>query len=325
MANNSSITTSIALCTYNGEKYLKEQLKSIINQTVQPDEIIICDDCSKDNSVKIANEILTEWNGAWKVCVNENNLGYKKNFQKAISLCHGDIIFLSDQDDVWNLHKLELMLPAFENHEVVLAFHDAELVDEKLNLLYPSFWETMNFTSNQIKANDYRLIFSHNIMQGAACCFRKGLFKLATPFPEEAVHDEWLLLMGLANGKVIPVSQKLLLYRQAHNVIGGMPVSFFQKTKKWYNNLKKGYHKHRLYLNNRDTVFKQLIKTNRNSNNNDFSIQANMFEHFLERRLNFMNHISTQISKKEYDSWYFLDEAKKQWLKDWITYFLDKG
>lgn len=99
---------SIALCTYNGEKYIEEQLESLIHQTCQPDEIIICDDQSKDNTVNIAKSLLGSWPGAWKVIINKKNLGYKKNFQKAISLCRGDIIFLSDQDDVWDYNIMGL-------------------------------------------------------------------------------------------------------------------------------------------------------------------------------------------------------------------------
>ena len=72
----------------------------------------------------------------------------EENFPKAISLCHGDIIFLADQDDVWNPRKIEMMMPVFEDESVILAFHDAELVDERLNQVYPSFWETMNFDYN---------------------------------------------------------------------------------------------------------------------------------------------------------------------------------
>ena len=75
---------SIALCTYNGSRYIAQQLQSIIKQTVQPDEIIICDDHSTDNSVIIAKSVLEKWNGRWQIIVNEKNLGFRKNFQKCI-------------------------------------------------------------------------------------------------------------------------------------------------------------------------------------------------------------------------------------------------
>ena len=105
---------SIALCTYNGESYIVELLLSIINQTLQPDEIIICDDKSTDNTVKKTKLILDGWSGNYRLIVNESNLGYKKNFQKAISLCSGDIIFLCDQDDVWDTTKIAKTMTVFD-------------------------------------------------------------------------------------------------------------------------------------------------------------------------------------------------------------------
>lgn len=98
---------SVAMCTFNGEKYIKEQIESIINQSLVPDEIVICDDCSKDNTINIIKETLANWSGKANLIINEDNLGYRKNFEKAISLCNGDIIFLSDQDDVWDNCKLK--------------------------------------------------------------------------------------------------------------------------------------------------------------------------------------------------------------------------
>ena len=183
---------SVAMCTYNGEKYIREQLESIIHQTMPPDEIIICDDCSNDRTIDEIRQIMAEWDGHWKLVQNENNLGYRKNFQKVISLCHGDIIYLSDQDDVWNLHKMELMNQIFvECPEVVTVFHDAELVDESLHVLYPSFWRaSLDFDYREFLAGDYRKVFDHNVMQGSASAFRRIVFEKARPFPEDAVHDE---------------------------------------------------------------------------------------------------------------------------------------
>lgn len=84
---------SVALCTFNGEKFIAQQLQSIVNQTIMPDEIIVCDDCSKDRTVNIIRETLKDYNGHWQFVCNQENLGYKKNFEKAIGLCQGDIIF----------------------------------------------------------------------------------------------------------------------------------------------------------------------------------------------------------------------------------------
>lgn len=315
---------SVAICTYNGERFLQEQLKSIIDQTVPPDEIIICDDQSKDSSVKVAESILKRWHGEWRIFVNETNLGFKKNFPKAISLCHGDIIFLADQDDVWNPRKIEMMMPVFEDESVILAFHDAELVDERLNQVYPSFWETMNFDYNLFQKKNYRIVFEHNVMQGAACCFRKELFSKACPFPSNVIHDEWLLLIGLCEGKVIPVNKALLKYRQACNVIGGKPLTKLEKICKWSGNINKAIIGHITYLKYREYVFGCLKQKYISSNtNSEFYTASCEFYTFLLKRVQLIGSFFSWPALKEYEIWYFPKIARKQQFKDKLT-FLDK-
>lgn len=252
---------SVAMCTYNGEKYIKEQLESIIHQTLPPDEIIICDDGSNDHTISAIKETMRVWRGSWMLVQNEKNLGYKKNFQKAISLCQGDIIYLSDQDDVWDLHKMELMNQIFvECPEVVTVFHDAELVDESLHVLYPSFWRaSLDFNYREFLTGDYRKVLDHNVMQGSASAFRRIVFEKARPFPEEAVHDEWLLLVSLLIGKVVPLPKQLLKYRQANNVIGGMPVTFLEKVKKWGGSLRSALVQHQSEIIRRACVLDELM------------------------------------------------------------------
>ena len=132
---------SVSMCTYNGAKHIREQLESITEQSVQPDEIIICDDGSSDDTIKIAKEILAEWSGKSKVIKNEVNLGFSKNFIKAIELCEGDIIFLCDQDDVWHKEKIAIMTDMLAKHQdALLVVHDSLLVDEKRHVLNDSFW-----------------------------------------------------------------------------------------------------------------------------------------------------------------------------------------
>ena len=237
---------SIALCTYNGEKYIEEQLDSLIHQTYQPDEIIICDDQSKDNTVNIAKSLLSGWSGAWKVIINKENLGYKKNFQKAISLCRGDIIFLSDQDDVWDCNKLNIILDTFQKHpKAMMIFHDAELVNRNLQTIYPSLWQNMGFDYQEVMNNMYGRFIKGNVVQGAACAFRKKLFQISQPFPIEAIHDEWLALNAIPNGGIYPVNKKLLKYRQTgSNEIGAVAESAIGKLRKWIKNPKIRLHMH---------------------------------------------------------------------------------
>ncbi len=251
---------SIALCTYNGEKYIRQQLESIIGQTLPPDEIVICDDCSKDRTAQVVRETLQGWAGNWRLVCNEKNLGFKKNFEKAISLCRGEIIYLSDQDDVWDPHKIEIMDAVFRDHpEAVTVWHDAELVDASLQLLYPSFWkDTLQFDEQKFLRGDYSHVMGENAMQGSACAFRREVFEQAAPFPIEAIHDEWLLLISLLLGKVIPIPQVLMKYRQADNIIGGKPRTISEKLTRWsaFRNYTQSLMKE---LKRRKMIFDELL------------------------------------------------------------------
>lgn len=110
---------SVLMSTYNGKKYIIEQLNSLIQQTTSADEVVICDDCSTDNTVELINEFIQEHEltGKWSVYINEVNLGYKENFKKGIELVKGDYIFFCDQDDVWMPKKIESSLEEFEENQ----------------------------------------------------------------------------------------------------------------------------------------------------------------------------------------------------------------
>lgn len=112
------MTISVCIGTYNGEKYIEEQLSSILHQTCPPDEVIICDDKSTDNTVEIIQKFIEKnlLQDKWKLYCNESNKGYPYNFYYAMNLCSGDVVFLGDQDDVWAKEKLERMLQGMEGH-----------------------------------------------------------------------------------------------------------------------------------------------------------------------------------------------------------------
>lgn len=317
---------SVAMCTFNGEKYIKEQIESIINQSLVPDEIVICDDCSKDNTINIIKETLANWSGKANLIINEDNLGYRKNFEKAISLCNGDIIFLSDQDDVWDNCKVEILLKTFEKDKnIILAFHDVEVVDESLKVLSKSFWKILNFDYLTFEENNYKRLMESNVIQGSACAFKKELFNYAYPFPKTAVHDEWIGLVAILNGKVLPVKKRLAKYRQSeNNVIGATEISFIEKIKKWVINVYKTANDYKAEIKRRYLLFKILkIKFPRKFNYNIHEI--NEYHIFLEERNTFIN------NKKYFKILLNLDYIKicgkniytlKIMLKDFITAFI---
>ena len=142
------MTTSVALCIYNGIEFLAKQLDSIIRQTKPVDEIIICDDGSTDSTCNLVRQYIKECPVRIRLIVNPVNIGYTLNFEQAISFCSGDIIFLSDQDDIWMSHKVETICRFFEAHEdKEFVFTDAELVNS---------WDIKSFVS-RCQTRYYRL------------------------------------------------------------------------------------------------------------------------------------------------------------------------
>lgn len=127
---------SVAMTTFNGEKHVIKQLESIYHQTKWPDEVIICDDCSTDNTVKliktfISDHMLTNWS----VFINEHNVGWKANFFKAVGLTTGDIVFFSDQDDIWNNDKIEVMSSLMIKHKMGALYANRIIIDPCDNIL----------------------------------------------------------------------------------------------------------------------------------------------------------------------------------------------
>ena len=230
---------SVAMCTYNGGPYLIEQLGSIVAQTRLPDEIVVCDDCSSDNTLQILEEFQKKAPFPVRIYRNKINLGPTKNFEKVISLCKGDIIALSDQDDVWLPNKLERLEKVLANHpDAGYAFSDAMVVDEKLHPLGYTMWDRISFTTRQRnlfkQGHQLEVLLKHNVVTGATMIFRAKLRDWILPIPNQWVHDAWIALLASAlDVRGIFVEETLIKYRQHHNqVIGGMKVNFREQVQK---------------------------------------------------------------------------------------------
>lgn len=123
---------SVIMATYNGERFIVKQLDSIKNQTLPPDEVIICDDCSTDNTAKIIENYIKE-NGliGWKLTINKENVGFYDNFFSGLRKCTGDIIYLSDQDDIWDVNKIEIFTKQYdENPQIMMIQSRFKYIDE---------------------------------------------------------------------------------------------------------------------------------------------------------------------------------------------------
>ena len=212
---------SIALGTYNGAVYLKEQLESFAAQTRTPDELVISDGQSTDDTLRLIEECAANADFTVRFSVNESNLGTAKNFEKAISLCRGDVIMLSDQDDVWHSDKLESVERIFEaKPHLSLVFSNAELVDETLRLFDETLFDRLHFNGRKQRlvksgrALDVQL--RENLVCGCTVAFRANLKELVLPISGDGplVHDGWIVLLIAAVGEIDFINRPLLKYRQ---------------------------------------------------------------------------------------------------------------
>ena len=282
--NNSSI--SIAMCTCNGELFLLEQLESIAKQTVLPDELILCDDQSTDGTLKIMQDFQKKSPFHMKIYLNSSKLGSTKNFEKAISLCHENIIVLSDQDDVWFPNKIERMIRVFKNYpKIGYLFSDAIIADEKLQSSSFTVWERVYFDFRQRKdykqSQQLKVLLKHNVVTGATMAFRAELRKLILPIPEQWIHDAWIaLLLSAANIKGTFVEEPLIKYRQHSNqLIGTKALSFNEQIQKVYHT-KLNYYE--LLSKSFENVLNRLALMDKLSTNTELHIQSKI--HHLKIR-----------------------------------------
>ncbi|GLI39397.1 glycosyltransferase family 2 protein [Geobacter hydrogenophilus] len=213
---------SIALCTYNGERYLREQLDSIARQTRLPDELIICDDGSSDMTPQIVDDFAASAPFTVKPSRSDKNVGSTKNFECAIGLCGGDIIALSDQDDVWHRDKLELIERAFLDSPLTGAvFSNGAVVGDDLSPLGYTLWDTFRFKKKQKscfeKGRALEVLLNHDVVTGATMAFRSSLRDIVVPIPVAWVHDAWIALLISIYSKIDFIDKNLIDYRQHSN------------------------------------------------------------------------------------------------------------
>lgn len=315
---------SVALCTYNGERYIRQQLNSILNQDVQVDEIVICDDKSKDHTIDIIHHTMLSSSIPYYVYKNEKNLGYRRNFEKAIALCKGDIIFLSDQDDVWHKNKIQRMMRYFDDPHVMLVHHNDVLVDASSHVLLESYWDSMGFPIKNFRRNDMNPLFLRNYVQGSACAFRKYVFNIANPFPSCAVHDEWLALIAMQLGTVISIEEPLMDYRQwGNNSIGVQISTMRDKISSYIYGMQKKMQKHIAVVENRKQVFEKL--QDRLRERKIHFIAPHNMEIFEKKRLDFIYKKRSIPPISGYYLYYNIYEDTKQVLKDILARFTIRG
>lgn len=218
----------VLMATYNGEKYLKEQIDSILNQTYQNIHLIISDDCSTDKTREILKTY--EENERISVFYQEKNLGYVKNFEFLLKQVENNLYMLSDQDDFWMPEKIEKSVEKLQNENLDLVFGDLEVVDENLNTIYNSFSKFM-LLDRKIKRelNTNKLQYLYNCMTGCTILSKKEFLDKILPLPTNSkymIHDYWMGLVISLNGKVGYLEEPYIKYRQhGNNQVGTDKIS----------------------------------------------------------------------------------------------------
>lgn len=198
---------SVAMATFNGEKYILEQLESIARQTLLPGECVICDDGSTDATIELINNFKKKAPFEVRLYKNNNRLGLIKNFEKALGLCKGDIVFLSDQDDVWIPEKINIIKSKFINTDAKLIIHDCVPTDSNLNRMnVGSLYDNTYIISG--RDNEYIL--------GCCTAVRRELLDICLPFPELAQelqgHDGFLhYIAGVTKSRFVNKSKLIFL------------------------------------------------------------------------------------------------------------------
>ena len=213
--NKQNIRCSIAMATYNGEQYIKEQIDSILINMKENDELIISDDGSKDKT----KQIITEYQKKDKriKLIEGPHKGVKRNFANAIEKAKGKYIFLSDQDDIWKKNKIDKVLQVFKKENCVVVTHDAQVINSKLETVIPSFFEYRKCGSGFIKN------IRKNTYIGCCMAFDSKIKDKILPIPNNIeMHDQWIGLIGEKNGKSIFYKEKLIEYRRHGAIVSQM-------------------------------------------------------------------------------------------------------
>jgi glycosyltransferase involved in cell wall biosynthesis len=211
---------SIAMTTYNGERFLRKQLDSIYNQSYKNIEVVVCDDRSTDNTIQILEEYRNKY--GTHVYVNESNVGFLRNFEKALTLCQGKYIALADQDDIWLPNKIERLVNNIGGF--TLIFSDAQYIDENDSVFSPSIMKFIG--APNLTGKPFRILTFGSYITGCTILFKRELLSIALPIPEgECYHDWWLSMIACKQNGIFYINEPLVNYRRHEaNTLGGLQI-----------------------------------------------------------------------------------------------------
>jgi glycosyltransferase involved in cell wall biosynthesis len=218
---------SVALATYNGEKFIGEQLESILNQSLLPREIVISDDASTDGTLAIIEKMLGDFekkhgnmsNISVHIIAGKENIGVVQNFNRALAHSSMPLIALCDQDDIWLPNKLDVLSQHMaQNPHLRLLHSNAVLVDETGTPEWATLFDVLRINQSELRDERtgmaYRALLRRNTITGAGTMIRKDLLALAAPFPTTWLHDEWLGIVAALRSELAVLEDPLFFYRQ---------------------------------------------------------------------------------------------------------------
>ncbi|ELC7279248.1 glycosyltransferase [Aeromonas veronii] len=210
--SNSDVLISVCMATYNGERFIKQQICSILEQLGDNDELIIVDDCSKDSTVSIIESVS---DSRIKLNLNSINKGVNRTFEKAISLSSGKYIFLSDQDDIWVENRVKLMLGALNDSKELLVSTNFTLIDVEgaMTALQQPYQLTSSSSTTYIR-NILNIFLGRISYYGCAMAFKRELVQYILPMPKVIEsHDLWIAIVANCLGSNLHMENSLLLHR----------------------------------------------------------------------------------------------------------------
>lgn len=217
------------MCTYSGENFLPQQLESIVKQTIRVDELVICDDGSKDATIDLLHAFAKVAPFKVHIYQNEVNLGSTKNFEKCMGLCAGEIIFLTDQDDIWRADKVEMQLQYLKEHpEMDAVFSNGLMINDDSEPIGHTIWQEIEFNEKLQKqwneGRSHEILFNGFVVTGATLALRKACLERLSPFPThvpDLIHDAWIAMALSLECKIGFIAQNLISYRiHSHQQVG---------------------------------------------------------------------------------------------------------
>ena len=257
---------SVAMCTYDGIPHIREQLDSILEQTYTPSEIVICDDGSSDGTFEVLKKYHSDHENIIDLYSNEQNLGVTENFEKCIHLCSGDLIALSDQDDVWEKNKIRCQIGKMKESGAGVSFHNTTVTEEDLNELY-DYWTSISYTAGMVDHVEpsIRSLLRRNFMSGHSIMFRSRMKDVLLPVPENWMYDYYFAIRSLITEEVIDIDATLAKHRYHGKQTTGAKLPSTSQLDRVRRGLETSFHQNARQLNPRtwETLYEKVNQIDR--------------------------------------------------------------